>query len=78
MVDKQRAFELYMQGAKVKGEIVPLVIYEGGRRNQIGTAEIQIWPGETRVVGTLTAVIPIMVVENIAISDERTEDKGLC
>jgi hypothetical protein len=44
---------------------VPLVVYTDGRRNEIGTAEIELWPGEVRVEGTIDAstiqgVIPII------------------
>jgi hypothetical protein len=37
-----------------KKKTVPLVVYTDGRRNEIGTAEIEVWPGEVRVSGTLT------------------------
>lgn len=37
---------------------VPLVVYTDGRRNEIGEAEIEEWPGEVRVHGTITGVIP--------------------
>jgi hypothetical protein len=31
---------------------VPLVVYdEQGNRNEIGTAEVEVWPGEVRVKG---------------------------
>jgi hypothetical protein len=39
---------------------VPLVIYTEGRRNEIGEAEIEEWPGEVRVSGTITGVLPIV------------------
>jgi hypothetical protein len=47
-----------------KKKKVPLVVYTDGRRNEIGTAEIEVWPGEVRVSGTaynvgdISAVVP--------------------
>lgn len=43
---------------------VPLVVYQDGKRNVIGEAEIEIWPGEVRVSvygdgRNVTGVIPI-------------------
>lgn len=40
---------------------VPLVEYETtGRRNEIGEAELTVWPGEVRVSGTIEGVIPMI------------------
>lgn len=43
---------------------VPVVTYdEHGRRDEIGEAEVEVWPGEVRVEGVLTnlhGVIPIL------------------
>jgi hypothetical protein len=50
---------------------VPLVVYTDGRRNEIGTAEIEVWPGEVRVNGTLyngddiSGVVPIINEETL-------------
>lgn len=41
---------------------VPLVDYTDGRRNEIGEAEIELWPGEVRVHGTITGVIPMLSI----------------
>lgn len=37
------------------GKEVPLVIYTDGQRNEIGTAKINVTPGETSVTGTIIA-----------------------
>jgi hypothetical protein len=41
------------------GKKVPLIMYEGGLKNEIGTATIEVTPGEVRVTGTINAVVPI-------------------
>lgn len=68
--------ETIEQRAKWRGETVelptldkkkvPLVVYTDGRRNEIGEAEIEMWPGEVRVevtidgVGDISGVVPIV------------------
>lgn len=42
---------------------VPLVIYTDGKRNEIGEAEVEQWPGEVRVSGHITGVVPMFGVE---------------
>lgn len=45
---------------RINKKKVPLVVYTDGRRNEIGVAEIEQWPGEVRVHGTITGVIPML------------------
>lgn len=52
---------------------VPVVVYQDGKRNEIGEAEVDIWPGEVRVSGMLfTGVIPI--TESFGFSPETPKD----
>lgn len=39
---------------------VPLVVYTDGRRNEIGEAEITMWPGEIEIKGSVTGVMPLI------------------
>ncbi len=48
------------------GKEVPLVIYTDGQRNEVGTASIQITPGEVLVTGSITGAIPVFGKENIS------------
>lgn len=40
-------------------EKVRLVVYDKGRRNEIGEAKVEVWPGETAARGKITALIPV-------------------
>lgn len=53
---------------------VPLVVYTEGRRNEIGEAEVEEWPGEVRVSGTIIGVMPI-VNHGIGILEPAKEAK---
>lgn len=48
------------------GKEVPLVIYTNGQRNEVGTAQLHVTPGEVYATGTITGVIPVFGTENIS------------
>jgi hypothetical protein len=46
-----------------EGKIVPLVSYEGGHRNEIGTATVQVTPGEIRVEGKIITSVEALFAD---------------
>lgn len=64
---------------EVKPNVVPLVTYEGGQRNEIGTAEVQVTPGEVLVSGKIiTSATAIFgdALKGVSLDEPKDEPIG--
>lgn len=61
----------------VEEQDVPLIIYNGGQRNEIGTARVKVTPGEVLAAGTITSVIPQFADPDTSYSLNEPKDDPL-
>lgn len=65
-----------LQKLRAGKHTVPITVYDNGRHNEIGEAEIQVWPGEAYNGALVERVVPVFeAMEPMSVQDEAAADE---